>query len=100
METRMPRRSKNTKPPEEKGVARITIAGFKSVSQEQSIEVRPLTLLAGAHSAGKSSIMQPLLLDAAEPRRPKRSHAPDQANFITGETLYVSGGPKTGSRED
>jgi 3-oxoacyl-[acyl-carrier protein] reductase len=26
--------------------------------------------------------------------------ASDQANFITGETLYVSGGPKTGSRED
>jgi NAD(P)-dependent dehydrogenase (short-subunit alcohol dehydrogenase family) len=26
--------------------------------------------------------------------------ASDQANFITGETLYVSGGPKVGSRED
>lgn len=26
--------------------------------------------------------------------------ASEQANFITGETLYVSGGPKTGSRED
>jgi NAD(P)-dependent dehydrogenase (short-subunit alcohol dehydrogenase family) len=26
--------------------------------------------------------------------------ASDQANFITGTTLYVSGGPKTASRED
>ena len=26
--------------------------------------------------------------------------ASDQANFMTGETLYVSGGPRTGNRED
>ncbi|MGI9107257.1 MAG: AAA family ATPase, partial [Pyrinomonadaceae bacterium] len=29
---------------------------------EQSIEIRPLTILAGANSSGKSSMMQPLLL--------------------------------------
>jgi len=45
-----------------KGITRITVAGFKSIAQEQSIEVRPLTILAGANSSGKSSIMQPLLL--------------------------------------
>lgn len=44
------------------GITRITVAGFKSISQEQSIEIRPLTILAGANSSGKSSIMQPLLL--------------------------------------
>src|SRR5450759_5817468 len=44
------------------GITRITVAGFKSIAQEQSIEVRPLTILAGANSSGKSSIMQPLLL--------------------------------------
>src|SRR3989442_5605959 len=44
------------------GITRITVAGFKSISQEQSIEIRPLTLLAGANSSGKSSMMQPLLL--------------------------------------
>src|SRR5450759_787658 len=44
------------------GITRITVSGFKSISQEQSIEVRPLTILAGANSSGKSSIMQPLLL--------------------------------------
>src|SRR2546429_8436596 len=45
-----------------KGITRITVGGFKSISQEQSIEIRPLTILAGANSSGKSSIMQPLLL--------------------------------------
>jgi AAA15 family ATPase/GTPase len=44
------------------GIIRITVAGFKSIATEQSIEVRPLTILAGANSSGKSSIMQPLLL--------------------------------------
>lgn len=44
------------------GITRITVGGFKSISQEQSIEIRPLTILAGANSSGKSSIMQPLLL--------------------------------------
>src|SRR5712691_1121420 len=44
------------------GITRITVSGFKSISQEQSIEIRPLTILAGANSSGKSSMMQPLLL--------------------------------------
>src|SRR5262245_29692876 len=44
------------------GIAEITVAGFKSISDEQSIEIRPLTILAGANSSGKSSMMQPLLL--------------------------------------
>ncbi|MBV9231711.1 MAG: AAA family ATPase [Chloroflexi bacterium] len=44
------------------GITRITVAGFKSIHQEKSIEIRPLTILAGANSSGKSSMMQPLLL--------------------------------------
>jgi predicted ATPase len=44
------------------GITRIWVRGFKSLSKEQSIEIRPLTVLAGANSSGKSSIMQPLLL--------------------------------------
>ncbi|MGO9553549.1 MAG: AAA family ATPase [Syntrophobacteraceae bacterium] len=41
---------------------KITVAGFKSIANETTIELRPLTILAGANSSGKSSIMQPLLL--------------------------------------
>ena len=40
----------------------ISVAGYKSIQNEQSIEIRPLTILAGANSGGKSSIMQPVLL--------------------------------------
>ncbi len=43
-------------------ITRITVGGFKSIGQEQSIEIKPLTILAGANSSGKSSIVQPLLL--------------------------------------
>ncbi|MGA7732969.1 MAG: DUF3696 domain-containing protein [Chloroflexia bacterium] len=53
-----------TKPTEHtsQGINRIVVSGYKSISNETSIEVRPLTILAGANSSGKSSIMQPLLL--------------------------------------
>jgi predicted ATPase len=47
---------------ENQGITKITVSGFKSLRGESSIEVRPLTILAGANSSGKSSIMQPLLL--------------------------------------
>ena len=44
------------------GITRISVKGFKSLAEECSVEVRPLTILAGANSSGKSSIMQPLLM--------------------------------------
>jgi hypothetical protein len=47
---------------EPSAISEIQVAGFKSISDEQKIEIRPLTILAGANSSGKSSIMQPLLL--------------------------------------
>jgi predicted ATPase len=46
----------------QEGILHVTVAGYKSISQEQGAEIRPLTILAGANSSGKSSIMQPLLL--------------------------------------
>src|SRR2546423_2614933 len=55
----------NGRPPAVKeplAISEIRVAGFKSISEEQIIEVRPLTILAGANSSGKSSMMQPLLL--------------------------------------
>jgi len=47
---------------ESRPISALSVAGYKSIASEQSIEVRPLTILAGANSSGKSSIMQPLLL--------------------------------------
>ena len=43
-------------------VTGVSVAGYKSIRDECSIEIAPLTLLAGANSSGKSSIVQPLLL--------------------------------------
>jgi hypothetical protein len=43
-------------------IVELTVAGFKSISKEQKVETRPLTILAGPNSSGKSSVMQPLLL--------------------------------------
>ncbi|MCY4106179.1 MAG: AAA family ATPase [Chloroflexi bacterium] len=43
------------------GITEISVAGFKSI-EKGGIEIRPLTILAGANSSGKSSIMQPMLL--------------------------------------
>lgn len=40
----------------------ISVKGFKSIAEPIDIEIRPLTILAGANSSGKSSIMQPLLM--------------------------------------
>ena len=41
----------------------ISVRGFKSIGcKTQRIAIQPLTLIAGANSSGKSSIMQPLLL--------------------------------------
>ncbi len=53
---------KKDSPAKPEGITKISVAGFKSIADEQSIEIRPLTILAGANSSGKSSIMQPLLL--------------------------------------
>ena len=44
------------------GITKIAVSGFKSLAKEWTIDIHPLTILAGANSSGKSSIMQPLLM--------------------------------------
>jgi hypothetical protein len=44
------------------GISRIIVEGYKSLRARHEIAIRPLTVLAGVNSAGKSSAMQPLLL--------------------------------------
>ena len=46
----------------DEGITKIVVSGFKSLAEECAIDICPLTILAGANSSGKSSIMQPLLL--------------------------------------
>lgn len=47
---------------QDRGITSISIGCFKSIYENQTIDIRPLTILAGANSSGKSSFMQPLLL--------------------------------------
>ena len=44
------------------GITKISVRGYKSIAEECSMEIRPLTILSGANSSGKSSVLQPLLL--------------------------------------
>lgn len=56
-------KKKSVKEPEPPpAITEVIISGFKSIAKEQKIEIRPLTILAGANSSGKSSMMQPLLM--------------------------------------
>ncbi|HEY1681781.1 MAG TPA: AAA family ATPase [Candidatus Tumulicola sp.] len=47
---------------QEHSLSGITVLGFKSIERERTLRFNRLTILAGANSSGKSSIMQPLLL--------------------------------------
>jgi ABC-type cobalamin/Fe3+-siderophores transport system ATPase subunit len=57
-----PKKSRQPRAKTPDGISLISVCGYKSISEERSVEIRPLTILAGANSSGKSSIMQPLLL--------------------------------------
>lgn len=45
-----------------RGIEAIEIVGFKSISKKINVSIRPLTIIAGANSSGKSSAMQILLM--------------------------------------
>jgi predicted ATPase len=60
--TEAKRSSKNNSSKNEKGITKISVCGYKSLKDECTIDIYPLTILAGANSSGKSSIIQPLLL--------------------------------------
>ena len=45
-----------------KQITGLTVEGYKSFGKKQHLQIRPVTLLAGANSSGKSSVIQPLLL--------------------------------------
>lgn len=51
-----------TKKNSDEGISALSVRGFKSLANACRLEIRPLTILAGANSSGKSSAIQPLLL--------------------------------------
>ncbi len=46
----------------DKRLRRIEVGGYKSIRDPLQVEIAPLTIIAGANSSGKSSLIQPLLL--------------------------------------
>ena len=86
------RSSKGNHDPEQQdvGVTRITVAGFKSIRKKQSIDVAPLTILAGANSSGKSSMMQPLLLM----KQTLEERFGDRALELDGSHIHFGEGPQ------
>jgi len=80
------------------GITRITVAGYKSIVHEQSVQIRPLTVLAGVNSSGKSSVMQPILLlkqtlEAGYDPGPILLNGPN-VKFTSGEQLLSRAGKK------
>ena len=55
-------KSSENPPSSPRKLSAISITGFKSLRDRSTLRMAPLTLLSGANSAGKSSIMQALLL--------------------------------------
>ena len=75
------------------GITKIAVSGFKSLAKECAIDIRPLTILAGANSSGKSSIMQPLLmlkqtLEAPYDPGPLLIEGPKRSVYV-GRTIFV-----------
>ncbi len=54
--------SRKRKKLRDRSITTISVKGYKSIAEECTVEIRPLTLLAGANSSGKSSVLQPVLL--------------------------------------
>ncbi len=79
------------------GITKITVGGFKSIAREQSIEIRPLTILAGANSSGKSSMMQPLLLLK---QTLEATYDPGPLLINGGHTNFTSSGQLFSRKED
>jgi hypothetical protein len=50
------------RPAADSGITRICAEGYKSLRARQAVDIRPLTVIAGVNSSGKSSAIQPLLL--------------------------------------
>lgn len=94
--TTVPRRAPEA--PAGSGISAIGVEGFKSLSGRTEIAIRPLTILAGANSSGKSSIMQPLLLMKQTLEAPYDPGAllldGPHVQFTSVEQLFTRGGRK------
>src|ERR1700691_5661746 len=81
----------------------IEVTGFKSAIDPVRLNFRDVTILAGVNSAGKSTIMQPLLLIKQTIEKPFDPGAlaidGPLARFTNAEQFFSHGGSKDGAQE-
>jgi predicted ATPase len=66
-------------------LARLTLNNFKSFRQLKDLNIKPVTILCGANSCGKSSIMQSILLL----KQTKESRNPNQSLLLNGKYVHL-----------
>lgn len=74
--------------PQRTGITEITIENFKGIAGKVEIPIRPITLLFGANSAGKSTIIQALLFL----RELLEGKSPDADRLMAGGATLDLGG--------
>jgi len=84
------------------GITRIAVTGFKSLAAKTDVGIQPLTVLAGANSSGKSSLMQPLLLMKQTFDNERIPPGPfwlrgEQAGYDTADQFLSSTQPEAGT---
>jgi hypothetical protein len=77
----------------------VCVYGYKSIAKPCTVSIAPLTLLAGANSSGKSSLLQPILLikqtlEATFDPGPLLLNGPN-AKFTSADQLFALGPQKT-----
>lgn len=65
---------------------RLSVEGYKSIAKKRSIDVKGLTIIAGANSSGKSSFMQPFLML----KQTLESNTDDSTLVINGENTNLT----------
>jgi predicted ATPase len=63
----------------------LTLSNFKSFQQLEDLKIKPVTILCGANSCGKSSILQSLLLL----KQTKESRSSNQALLLNGKYVHL-----------
>lgn len=70
------------------GITSITVENFKGISEEVTIPIKPITLIFGANSAGKSTILHAM----AYARELLERNNPDAGRTLTGRDCLDLGG--------
>jgi hypothetical protein len=72
-------------------ISKISISNFKAFADEQQIPIRPITLIYGANSSGKSSIIHSLILARQAMEKMEKGDLDIHRTDIGGESVDLGG---------